>query len=155
MQRFRSILAALMAFCLVGLPSSRAPAEAATIGSIAETFQTSAPFAILVDADTGTVLFEKNIDTPMAPASTAKILTAEVVFHAIREGRLKLDDTFVISENAWRKGGASSGGSSMFAALNSFVRIEDLIRGLVIQSGNDAAIALAEGLAGSEESSPT
>ena len=86
----------------------------------------------------------------MAPASTAKILTAEVVFHEIREGRLKLDDAFVVSENAWRSGGAASGGSSMFAALNSRIRVEDLIRGLLIQSGNDAAITLAEGVAGSE-----
>ena len=78
-------------------------------------------------------------------------MTAEVVFQAISEGRLHLDDTFTISQNAWRKGGAPAGGSTMYAALNSQVRIEDLIRGLVIQSGNDAAIALAEGLAGSEE----
>ncbi len=121
----------------------------------AETFQTIAPFAILIDPDTGTVLFEKNADSLMAPASTAKIMTAELVFHEIREGRLKLDDTFVISQNAWRHGGASSGGSSMFAAVNSSIRIEDLIKGLVIDSGNDAAIALAEGIAGSEDNFAT
>ncbi len=117
-----------------------------------DSFQTIAPFALLVDADSGTVLFEKNADTLMSPASTTKILTAEVVFHELKEGRLKLDDEFVVSENAWRRGGASSGGSSMFAVLNSRIRIEDLIRGLVIQSGNDAAITLAEGVAGSEDS---
>ena len=114
-------------------------------------FQTIAPFAFLMDADTGTVLFEKNADAPMVPASTTKIMTAEIVFHEIKDGRLKLDDKFVISENAWRRGGASSGGSSMFAVLNSRISVEDLIRGLVIQSGNDAAIALAEGISGSEE----
>ncbi len=127
----------------------------ALAGHAAETFQTIAPFAFLVEADTGTVLFEKNADSPMAPASTAKIMTAELVFREIRAGRLKLDDTFVISENAWRHGGASSGGSSMFAAVNSSVRIEDLIKGLVIDSGNDAAIALAEGIAGSEDNFAT
>ena len=115
-----------------------------------EAFQTIAPFAILVDAETGSVLFEKNADGLMAPASTTKILTAEITFHEIKEGRLKLDDAFVVSENAWRNGGAKSGGSTMFAALNSRIPVEDLIRGLVIQSGNDAAITLAEGIAGSE-----
>ena len=127
-------------------PGRSAPAAPASDG-----FQTTAPFAFLIDAETGTVLFDKNADGLMAPASTAKIMTAEIVFHEIKEGRLKLDDMFVVSENAWRHGGASSGGSSMFAALNSRIRVEDLIRGLVIQSGNDAAIALAEGISGSED----
>jgi D-alanyl-D-alanine carboxypeptidase (penicillin-binding protein 5/6) len=114
-------------------------------------FQTAAPQAILVDYDSGAVLFEKDADALASPASTAKIMTAELVFRELQAGRLKLDDEFTISENAWRRGGASAGGSSMFAVLNSRVRIEDLIRGLVIQSGNDAAIALAEGLSGTEE----
>jgi serine-type D-Ala-D-Ala carboxypeptidase (penicillin-binding protein 5/6) len=113
-------------------------------------FQTSVPQAILIDADTQTVLFEKNADLPATPASTVKIMTAELVFEAIKQGKLKLDDTLPISENAWREGGAPAHGSTMFAALNSRIRVEDLIRGLVIVSGNDAAIALAEGLAGSE-----
>ncbi len=115
-----------------------------------QVFQTSIPQAILIDADTQTVLFEKNADQLATPASTVKIMTAELVFQAIAQGRLKLDDTLPISENAWRNGGAPAHGSTMFAALNSRIRVEDLIRGLVIVSGNDAAIALAEGLAGSE-----
>ena len=115
------------------------------------TFQTNAPYAILIDADSGLVLFDRNADAPVAPASTAKIMTAEIVFHELAEGRLKLDDTMMISPNAWRHGGASSGGSTMFAAVNSRVRVEDLLRGLVIVSGNDAAIALAEGTAGTED----
>ena len=131
-------------FLLLGVAAHAAAAPT-------ESFQTLAPYAILVDADTATVLFEKNADTLMSPASTAKVMTAEIVFRELKENRLKLDDTFVISENAWRTGGASSGGSSMFAVLNSSVRVEDLIRGLIIQSGNDAAIALAEGIAGSED----
>ncbi len=119
-------------------------------GASAQTIQTSVPHAILIDADTGTVLFEKDADALVIPASTVKIMTAEVVFHELTEGRLKLDDLFLISENAWRVGGAPARSSSMFAAVNSRVSVEDLIRGLVIDSGNDAAIALAEGTAGSE-----
>jgi D-alanyl-D-alanine carboxypeptidase (penicillin-binding protein 5/6) len=117
----------------------------------AEGFQTSAPRAILMDAGTHTVLLEKGADEYVTPASTVKIMTAEVVFREIAEGRLKLDDEFTVSEHAWRSGGAPAGGSAMFLAVNSKVRVEDLIRGLVIDSGNDAAITLAEGVAGSEE----
>ena len=133
---------------VLGLMTATAAAQTAT--PVAP-FTTPAPYAILMDSQSGTVLFEKAADQLNSPASLAKIMTAEVVFQAISEGRLHLDDTFTISQNAWRKGGAPAGGSTMYAALNSQVRIEDLIRGLVIQSGNDAAIALAEGLAGSEE----
>jgi D-alanyl-D-alanine carboxypeptidase (penicillin-binding protein 5/6) len=118
--------------------------------AFAQTFQTSAPHAILIDSASSSVLFEKDADALVVPASTAKIMTAEIVFHEIALGHLKLDDQFVVSETAWRYGGAPSRGSSMFAAPNSQIRIEDLIRGLVIDSGNDAAIALAEGIAGSE-----
>ena len=103
-----------------------------------------------MDADTQSVLFEKDADAPVIPASTVKVMTAEVVFHELTEGRIKLDDEFLITQNAWRTGGAPARASSMFAAVNSRIRVEDLIRGLVIDSGNDAAIALAEGVAGSE-----
>lgn len=116
----------------------------------AQDFDSSAPFAILIDADSGTVLFEKEADKEMAPASMAKLMLVEYVFHALKEGRLAMTDEFVISENAWRKGGASSGGSTMFAKLDSSVPLEDLLHGIIIQSGNDACIAVAEGLAGSE-----
>jgi serine-type D-Ala-D-Ala carboxypeptidase (penicillin-binding protein 5/6) len=117
----------------------------------AETFTTSAPFALIQDYDSGAVLFEKGADEPMAPGSTAKLLTAEIVFRELKEGRLHLDDMFDVSEKAWREGGAPSRGAAMFLSLHSHVRIEDLLRGLLIESGNDAAITLAEGLAGSEE----
>lgn len=117
----------------------------------AQTFQTSAEFAILMDAQTRGVLYAKAPDAPMIPASLAKLMTAAVVFEEIKAGRLSLDDTFVISENAWRRGGAPSGGSTMFAVVNSRVSVADLLRGLIVQSGNDAAIALAEGIAGTEE----
>lgn len=117
----------------------------------AQTISTTCGNAILLDTDTKSVLLDKDADAREAPASLAKVMTAEVVFNQIKSGKLKLDDMFEISEHAWRTGGASAGGSAMFAALHSKVRVEDLIRGLVIQSGNDAAIALAEGVAGSEE----
>ncbi len=117
----------------------------------AQGFQTSFPNAILVDAGSGAVLFEKAPDETVTPASTVKIMTAELVFRELLEGRLKLDDEFVVSEHAWRDGGTRAGGSSMFLQVNSRVRVEDLIRGLVIDSGNDAAITLAEGVAGAEE----
>ncbi len=136
-----------MLLCLVNAGTSLAAVPTA----VGEGFQSIAPYALLIDADTGTVLFEKNADTLMAPASTAKIMTAEVVFHEIKEGRLRLDDKFLVSEHAWRTGGAPSHGSAMFAVPNSRIAVEDLIKGLVIDSGNDAAIVLAEGIAGSEE----
>ena len=113
-------------------------------------FPTIAPNAILIDADTRSVLFEKNADALVTPASTAKLATAEVVFREITEGRLSLDSEFTVSENAWRTGGAVSRGSSMFAALNSRIKVSDLLRGLLVVSGNDAAIVLAEGISGSE-----
>lgn len=137
---FRHLILSLCA--AVGLGASLARAD---------NFQTSVPNAILIDAGTDTVLFEKGADDYVKPASTVKILTAELIFQALAEGRLHLDDEFTVSEHAWRTGGAPAGGSAMFLPLNSRARVEDLLRGLIIQSGNDAAITLAEGLAGSEE----
>jgi serine-type D-Ala-D-Ala carboxypeptidase (penicillin-binding protein 5/6) len=113
-------------------------------------FDGDAPTAILIEASSGSVLFEKNADELRAPSSMMKLMTAEVVFNAIKEGKLKLTDEFRISENAWRKGGAPSGTSTMFAAINSKVSIDDLLHGAIIPSGNDACIALAEGMAGNE-----
>jgi D-alanyl-D-alanine carboxypeptidase (penicillin-binding protein 5/6) len=117
----------------------------------AEPFETEVGYAFLVDYQTGTVLFQKDADIPMPPASMAKLMTMAVVFEAIRAGEVTLDDRFRVSANAWRRGGATSGGSTMFAAEGSEIRLEDLIRGVIVQSGNDAAIVIAEGLAGDEE----
>lgn len=117
----------------------------------AQLFETKAKQAFMIDADTGTILFSKNPDTPIPPASLAKLMTMETVFHAIKAGRMTLEDTFQVSENAWRTGGAASGGSTMFAALKSTVRLSDLIQGVVVQSANDGCIIIAEGMAGSEE----
>src|SRR5918993_4551084 len=120
-------------------------------GASAQSFQTAAPHAILMDYDTGTVLFEKAADELTAPASMAKTMAVEVIFSEIAQGRLSLDSEFVISENAWRKGGGSSGGSAMFAKLNDRIKLSDLLRGIIVQSGNDASIAVAEGIAGTED----
>ena len=114
-------------------------------------FQTEAKFAILMDADSNAVLYEKNADELMSPASMSKLMTMVIVFEALKRGDVQLDEEFFISENAWRKGGESSGSSTMFAKLDSSVPLEDLIRGVIVQSGNDACIALAEGLYGTEE----
>src|SRR5258707_4796500 len=113
-------------------------------------FDACAPAAILVEASRGSVLFEKNADELRAPSSMMKLMTAEVVFHAIKQGDVKLTDEYRVSENAWRKGGAPSGGSTMFAAIHSKIPVDDLLHGAIIQSGNDACIVLAEGIAGNE-----
>jgi|BarGraNGADG00212_1021973.scaffolds.fasta_scaffold10681_3 serine-type D-Ala-D-Ala carboxypeptidase (penicillin-binding protein 5/6) len=110
----------------------------------------SAPHAILIDAENGGVLFERDPDQLIFPASLAKLMTAEYVFHELKEGRIKLTDEYTVSENAWRKGGAPSHGSTMFAAIHSKIPVDDLLHGMIVQSGNDACIVLAEGLAGNE-----
>ena len=112
--------------------------------------ETSAKQAIVVDGETGAVLFERDADTPFPPASLAKLMTMEVVLAALKAGRLRLDQEFPVSEHAWRTGGAPSGTSTMFAKLKSKVPLEALIRGIVVQAANDAAIVVAEGMAGSE-----
>src|SRR5664279_5391457 len=110
----------------------------------------SAPHAILIDAENGGVLFERDPDQLIFPASLAKLMTAEFVFHEIKEGRINLTDEYTVSENAWRKGGAPSHGSTMFAAINSKISVDDLLHGAIIQSGNDACMVLAEAMAGNE-----
>jgi D-alanyl-D-alanine carboxypeptidase (penicillin-binding protein 5/6) len=113
-------------------------------------FDGDAPTAILIEATSGSVLFEKNADELRAPSSMMKLMTAEVVFHAVKQGDIKLTDEYHVSENAWRKGGAPSGTSTMFASIHSKIAIDDLLHGAIIPSGNDACIVLAEGMAGNE-----
>ncbi|GAB1582014.1 D-alanyl-D-alanine carboxypeptidase family protein [Phyllobacterium phragmitis] len=118
---------------------------------LAQPIETRARQALLIDDATGTVLFAKNADELIPPASLAKLMTMEVVFDALTKGELSLDRTFPVSEYAWRTGGAPSGTSTMFAKIKSTPRVEDLIQGVIIQSANDGCIVLAEGMAGSEE----
>ena len=134
---------------VVGLAAAILTSAGATQAQ--QSFQTPVLNAILLDYDSKSVLFEKNADQLVSPASLAKMMTAEIVFRELREGRLTMDRTFTVSENAWRRGGAPAGGSAMFAIVRSQIRLEDLLRGLIIMSGNDAAIAIAEGIAGTEE----
>jgi D-alanyl-D-alanine carboxypeptidase (penicillin-binding protein 5/6) len=101
-----------------------------------------------MDVDTQTVLLEKAADDPVPPASVTKLMTAELVFRDLKKGSIALDTPFYISEHAWK---TASGGTSMFARVNTKIGVEDLLRGLIVQSGNDAAVALAEGLGGSED----
>jgi serine-type D-Ala-D-Ala carboxypeptidase (penicillin-binding protein 5/6) len=115
-------------------------------------FQTAAPHAILIEAESGSVLFEKGADDLIPPASLSKLMTAEVVFNEIKQGRLELNKEFITSTNAWRRGGAPSRTSAMFIPIHSKVSVDDLLHGVIIQSANDACIVLAEGIAGSESS---
>jgi D-alanyl-D-alanine carboxypeptidase (penicillin-binding protein 5/6) len=113
-------------------------------------YKTKAKQAILIDVSSNAVLFERNADELMSPASMSKLMTLAVVFRLVKLGQLQLDEPFTVSENAWRKGGAPSRTSAMFVPVNTSEPLEMLIRGIIVQSGNDAAIAIAEGLAGSE-----
>lgn len=120
-------------------------------GFNAMSFETAARNAILMDYDTGEYLFTKNMDESVPPASMSKLMTVYILMSKIKDGSIKLDDTFSVSENAWRKGGAATGGSTMFLSIGDNVTVENLIKGIVIQSGNDACIVVAENIAGSED----
>ncbi|MEE2950272.1 MAG: D-alanyl-D-alanine carboxypeptidase family protein [Pseudomonadota bacterium] len=132
-----SVLACLVLTVATWLPGS------------AFAFETTAPTAFMKDVGTGRVLYEKSADLKIEPASLAKLMTVAVIFDELAAGRITRDQTFEVSENAWRTGGANSGGSTMFLPLGSMVSVDDLIHGIIIQSGNDATIVAAEGIAGS------
>ncbi len=114
-------------------------------------FRTKARHAIVMDAASGEVFFQKNADVLMPPASMSKIMTMIVVFDMLEKGRLSEDDEFEISVDAWKRGGAPSGGSTMYAKPGERIRLRDLVRAVIVVSANDASIAIAEGVAGSEE----
>lgn len=111
-----------------------------------QALDTAARSAMVVDMSSGAVLLEKNVDVPIPPASMSKLMTLNMVFEALQQGRLSLDEKFRVSVKAWKMGG-----SKMFVREGDRIRIEDLIRGVIIHSGNDACVVLAEGLAGSED----
>jgi len=127
-----------VAACLLGLVLATGPVHADII--------TPSEYVMIMDFDTGKTLFEKNADEPMKPASMAKMMTTYLAFKQIKKGSLKLDDKFIVSEKAYRKGG-----SRTFVEVGKQVSVGDLLRGIIVQSGNDAAIVIAEGLAGTEE----
>ena len=126
------------------------PGEAATASTPAQTpvgpLDTAARYAVIIDYNTGATLLDKDADVPMIPSSMTKLMTAYIVYGMLKSGRLKLDQDLPVSERAWRMGG-----SKMFVQIGTQVKVEDLIRGMIVQSGNDACIVLAEGIAGSEE----
>ena len=130
MRRFLMVLPLLLAAML--------PARAA--------MDTSAEHALLMDAETGQVLWQKDGLSPQPPASMSKLMTLDVLFQRLADGRIKLTDTLPVSERAWR-----TQGSKMFVELGSRIAVEDLIRGIIIQSGNDACVVVAEGLGGTVE----
>lgn len=116
------------------------------ISTSSEALETPAKQAILMDMETGAILFEKESDFLMPPASMSKLMTVTMLFERLKEGSLKMEDTFPVSEKAWKKGG-----SKMFVEVNKRVSVSDLLRGIIVQSGNDACIVVAEALSGSEE----
>jgi len=122
-----------------------------TTGQAAHDFQTPATHLVILDYESGEILFEKNAREPMFPASMTKIMTASIVFDRIKSGALSMDDELTVSVDAWRRGGAASGSSTMYLEPNSNVKVRDLIQGVIVQSGNDACIVLAQGIAGSED----
>jgi serine-type D-Ala-D-Ala carboxypeptidase (penicillin-binding protein 5/6) len=141
-----AVAGAILAFgasCVTALARDAAPPPG--------NFETKAKHAILMDADANLVLFEKDADQLVPPASMSKLMTLAVVFRELKAGHITLETEFPVSEHAWRTGGAPSGSSAMFAPLNTKVTVSDLIQGITVQSGNDAAIILAEGISGTED----
>jgi D-alanyl-D-alanine carboxypeptidase (penicillin-binding protein 5/6) len=140
----------LIAVALIWLPGAALAQKSMAGGPKKDEPNISAPHAILIEAQSGSVLFERAADDLIFPASLGKLATVEYLFNEIKQGNVKLTDEWSVSENAWRKGGAPSGGSTMFAALHSKVPVSDLIRGMIVQSANDACIVIAEAIAGNE-----
>ena len=150
-----TLLAALLAASAVAQPPAPAPAPAPQVDPAAslatDPLNTNAAYAYIMDGDTGIPLYSKRGDEAMVPASMSKLMLYYMVFERIKAGRLKLTDEFTVSEHAWRTGGAGTDGSTMFLPIHSAVSVQDLLKGAIIVSGNDACIVLAEGLFGSEE----
>ena len=119
--------------------------------SAAQIMDTPASHAVIMDHETGAILFSKNGSEPMIPASMTKMMTAYLVFEMIESGELSLTDQFTVSEDAWRRGGFPSGTSTMGLAPKDTPTVEELLHGVIIMSGNDACIVLAQGIAGSED----
>ena len=156
--RLAGILVALVAALASGptvFGAGPKAAAAKAVGPKAQAAQTEittkARQAILMDADSGAVLFQHNADEMVPPASMSKLMTMAVVFKALKSGQVKLDDEILVSVNAWRRGGGPSGTSAMLIPVNTREKLDLLMQGAIVQSGNDACIAIAEAMAGSED----
>ena len=136
---FVFLVAVLGLFCVAAQAQEALPA-----------FETKARNAILIDGKSGEVFFEKDADTAVPPASMSKMMLQSIIFDMLQSGDLKEDQEFTVSVDAWKRGGGAAGGSTMWLEPNKPVRVIDLLRGAIIQSANDACLALAEGIAGSE-----
>ena len=136
MQIFVRTISAIAAAC----------ALAATSNAGAE-ITTPAPYAVIMDYETGAILFEKDADTPVGPSSMSKLMTVAIVFEKLKSGELNLTDEFSVSEKAWRE----KQGSSMWVRVDTKIPLIDLLRGIIVQSGNDACIVIAENVSGTEE----
>jgi D-alanyl-D-alanine carboxypeptidase (penicillin-binding protein 5/6) len=150
LENWRARRALLGALALVGVVIALA-ASVRAAPTDTGIFATRARSAVLMDGDTGAILFQHNADELLPPASVTKLMTLEIAFQAIKDNRLKLDDDCTMSVHAWKTGGAPSRTSSMFVPVNKTAKVEELIRGMIVQSANDAAIALAECMAGTED----
>jgi D-alanyl-D-alanine carboxypeptidase (penicillin-binding protein 5/6) len=140
----RALLALLLAWVPIVLAAGPAWAQQGSDPGI------KSQYAVLMDAESGSVLYQRNADDLVPPASMSKLMLLLLVFMALRAGELQLDRGFTMSENAWRKGGAPSRTSSMFVPIGKTATVDELIKGIIVQSGNDAAISIAENMKGSE-----
>ncbi len=145
-RRFTVGLLTAVALVVSVLVGAAPPVLAQTSGDVV----VKSPQAILMDADSGAIMFQRNADDLVSPASMSKLMLLEVVFKALQSGEVKLTDELLMSENSWRKGGAPSNTSSMFVPVGTREKLEELIKGIIVQSGNDAAMAVAENVGGSE-----
>ncbi|MFW6413016.1 MAG: D-alanyl-D-alanine carboxypeptidase family protein [Oceanicaulis sp.] len=121
-----------------------------TASATAQGFDTQATHAVIMDYETGDILYSKDAEEPMPPASMSKLMTALMVFEALQSGELSMETELPVSEEAWRRGGSASGSSTMFLDVGSRAKVEDLLQGIIVQSGNDACIVVAEAIGGTE-----
>jgi D-alanyl-D-alanine carboxypeptidase (penicillin-binding protein 5/6) len=142
----RVALALILALGQLGATAGRALAQAQQSGEVV----LKSPQAILMDADSGAILYQRNADEKVPPASMSKLMLLLMMFMALRSGELKLDADFLMSEHAWRTGGAPSRTAAMFVPVGKTAKVEELIKGIIVQSANDAAISVAENMGGSE-----
>jgi D-alanyl-D-alanine carboxypeptidase (penicillin-binding protein 5/6) len=144
----RRLLLVATVLALAALWGSRATAAEQSTG--ADGVSIKAPHAILMDAETGAIIFQRAAEELIYPASMSKLMTLVVAFKALKAGEITLEDEFFMSEHAWRKGGAPSGTSAMMVPVGKKAKVEELLKGITVQSGNDAAISIAENMAGNE-----